>query len=185
MTQQPRRRDPEARRTAIVAATAELITEVGVDAITHRMVAARAEVPLGATTQYFATLDDLREAALHLLVSQMDEQMRWMREAIAERGATPAILTEIILGALADARAMHADRAVVTAAVHDPRLRSIARGLSQQLIDMLEQSYDQDRALAASVLLDGILWHTLIHDEPLPYHTIEMALTGILASKRT
>ena len=54
-----RRRDPEARRREIVTAAAELIVEIGVDALTHRKVAARAGVPLGSTTQYFATLDDL------------------------------------------------------------------------------------------------------------------------------
>lgn len=53
-----RRRDPEARRREIVTAAAELIVEVGAEAVTHRMVAARADVPLGATTQYFDTLDD-------------------------------------------------------------------------------------------------------------------------------
>ena len=70
-----RRRDPEARRLAITTAAAELIVEIGVDAITHRKVAERAQVPLGATTQYFATLDDLRAAALAALVSHVDAQM--------------------------------------------------------------------------------------------------------------
>lgn len=180
MTEQRRRRDPEARRTAIVTAAAELITEVGVDAITHRMVAARAEVPLGATTQYFATLDDLREAALGLLVSHVDAQMQRTRDTLAERGVSAATIAELTLSALADARALHADRAVVTAAVHDPRLRELAHGWSQQLIAILEQAYDRDHALAASVFLDGILWRSLITDDPLPHRIIESALAGIL-----
>ena len=37
-----RRRDPEARRREIITAAAELIVEIGVDALTHRKVAARA-----------------------------------------------------------------------------------------------------------------------------------------------
>ena len=59
-----RRRDPEERRRTIVEAAATLITEAGSEGLTHRLVAKRAGVPLGSTTQYFATLDDLREAAL-------------------------------------------------------------------------------------------------------------------------
>ncbi len=175
-----RRRDPEARRTAIVTATAELITEVGLEAITHRMVAARAEVPLGATTQYFATLDDLREAALHLLVARVDVQMQRTREVLAERGASSSVLAELMVRALADVRAVHADRAVVTAAVHDPKLRALASGWTQQLIGILEPIHGRDRAIAVSVFLDGILWRSMITDDPLPHSIIESALAGIL-----
>lgn len=177
-----RRRDPETRRLAIVTAAAELITEVGVDAITHRMVAARADVPLGATTQYFATLDDLRDAALQLLVTHVAERMRAIREVIAERGATPALLAELISTALTDARAVQADRAVVTAAVHDPRLRELARHWSDELVSIFAPVHGDDRARAAAVFIDGVLWHAQIHERPLDQHLIETALTGILGT---
>ena len=175
-----RKRDPEARRAAIVAAAAELITEIGVDAITHRMVAARAEVPLGATTQYFSTLDDLREAALALMVSHVEAQLQLMREALAEHGVTPQALAALISQALADVPTVRADRAVVTAAVHDPKLRALARTWSQQVAAILAPAYGPDRALAAAVFLDGVLWHSQINDDPLPARTIEQALAGIL-----
>ncbi|SJN46347.1 Transcriptional regulator, TetR family [Microbacterium esteraromaticum] len=175
-----RRRDPHARRQAIVTAAAELITEVGVDAITHRMVAARADVPLGATTQYFATLDDLRDAALHLLVEHVDEKMNAIKTVLTERGTTPAVLAGLLQVALADARSVQADRAVVTAAVHDPRLRELARHWSDEFAAFLAPLYGHDRAQAAAVFIDGVLWHAQIHDEPLAQHLIESALTGIL-----
>lgn len=175
-----RRRDPEARRAAIIAAAAELITEVGVDGITHRMVAARADVPLGATTQYFDTLDDLRDAALQLLAAHVDEQMQRIRSVIGERGAGADALAELITQSLADAPAVRADRAVVTAAVHDPRLRELARQWRQQVVGMLEPAHGPDRASAAAIFLDGIMWHAMINDDPLPQHIIESALAGIL-----
>ncbi len=181
MPEQPRRkRDPEARRAAIVTAAAELITEIGVDAITHRLVAARAGVPLGATTQYFATLDDLREAALALMVSHVETQMQRTREALAETGATPAALAALVSQALADARAIRADRAVVTAAVHDPKLRALAQTWSQEIIGILAPEHGIERATSAAIFLDGVLWHSQINDEPLPHHIIETALAGIL-----
>ncbi|MFC4138750.1 MULTISPECIES: TetR/AcrR family transcriptional regulator [unclassified Microbacterium] len=175
-----RRRDPEARRRAIVEATAELITEVGVDAVTHRMIAARAAVPLGATTQYFDTLDDLRAAALQLMASHVEEQMDLLRAAVAERGASPQVLAGIIHAALVDATSAQADRAVVTAAIRDPQLREMARGWSAQLASFLEPAHGPERALAATVFIDGILWYTQINDDPLPQHIIESALSGIL-----
>lgn len=177
----PRRaRDPQTRRRAIVTAAAELIVEVGVEAVTHRMIAARADVPLGATTQYFATLDELRGEALRLLAADVDARVDGIRSALAERGPTPAVLTELILQGLADARAMDADRAVVTAAVHDRELRGLARRWSAQLADALTARYGQDRALAAAVFIDGILWHAHISDAPLSSELIQSALAGIL-----
>ncbi|MGV2984865.1 TetR/AcrR family transcriptional regulator [Microbacterium sp. AGC85] len=180
-----RRRDPETRRLAIVTAAAELITEVGVDAITHRMVASRADVPLGATTQYFATLDDLRDAALQLLAAHVAERMADIRAIISERGATPALLAELIHAALSDAAAVQADRAVVTAAVHDPRLRELARHWTDELVGILAPVHGPDSARAAAVFIDGILWHAQIHERPLDQQLIETALAGILGTAET
>ncbi|WP_426185618.1 TetR/AcrR family transcriptional regulator [Microbacterium sp. TWP3-1-2b2] len=177
-----RRRDPQSRRLAIVTAAAELITEVGVDAITHRMVAARADVPLGATTQYFATLDDLRDAALQHLAADVAERMGAIREVIDESGATPALLAELIHAALADATAVQADRAVVTAAVHDPRLRELARHWTDELVGILAPVHGSASARAAVVFIDGVLWHAQIHERPLDQHLIESALAGILGT---
>jgi DNA-binding transcriptional regulator YbjK len=169
-----RKRDPEARRRAIVEAAAELIVEVGVDAVTHRMIAARADVPLGATTQYFKTLDDLRGA------DQMNAQISALRVELSARGTTPAVLTEIITAALRDARTMQVDRAVVTAAVHDPQMRAMGASVFAQLVTLLEPEYGADRALAASIFINGILFRTQIDDDPPAPHIIESALAGIL-----
>ncbi|MFV0320694.1 MAG: TetR/AcrR family transcriptional regulator [Microbacterium sp.] len=180
-----RKRDPEGRRQAIVVAAAELVTEVGVEAITHRLVAARADVPLGATTQYFDTLDDLRDAALQLLVAHVDQQMTATRETLAVQGATAQSVATLIHAALVDATSMKADRAVVTAAVHDPRLRAMARRWSGQIIDMLTPAHGIERATAAAVFIDGLLWHKQLNDEPVPLHIIETALAGIFGETRT
>jgi DNA-binding transcriptional regulator YbjK len=175
-----RRRDPEGRRREIVTAAAELIVEIGVDAITHRKVAARAGVPLGATTQYFATLDDLRDAALRELADEVDARLDGVRAALAERGTSPAVLAALIAEGLDDARAVQADRAVVTAAVHDPGLRELARHLSEQLVRFLEPVYGTERATAAMIFIDGIMWSTQIRDTPFDRPFIETVLGRIL-----
>lgn len=177
-----RKRDPESRRRAIIAAAAELIVEVGVGAITHRLIASRAEVPLGATTQYFATLDDLRAEALRFLVAEVDARIDGIRSALRERGATPAVLAELITQGLADAHAVEADRAVVTAAVNDPQLRALARRWSEQMADSLVPDYGQQRATAAAIFIDGVLWHSRINDEPLSESFLQTALAGMLGA---
>lgn len=178
-----RRRDPESRRREIVLAATELIVESGVGSLTHRLIAARAGVPLGATTQYFATLDDLRAEALSHLIAEVDERIAGIRDALQARGATPAVLAELIVQGLADARMLEADRAVVTAAVNDPPLRELARRWSAQLSGFLVDDYGPDRAAAAAIFIDGLMWHSCITDEPLSITLIETALAGILGDR--
>jgi DNA-binding transcriptional regulator YbjK len=178
-----RRRDPETRRREIVAAAAELIVEVGVGGLTHRLIAARAGVPLGATTQYFATLDDLRAEALHHLVAEVDARVDGIRAALAARGATPAVLTELVMQGLADVQALEADRAVVTAAVNDPQLRELARRWSTQMAGFLIADYGSERATAAAAFIDGVFWHSRVNDRPLSGPIIESALVGILGDR--
>ena len=49
----------ERRRQALVEAAADLLLEGGFDAVRHRSVATRADLPLASTTYYFESLDDL------------------------------------------------------------------------------------------------------------------------------
>ena len=175
-----RRRDPEARRREIVTAAAELIVEVGAEAVTHRKVAARAGVPLGATTQYFDTLDDLRSAAFRALADEVDARLDGVRQTIADRGDSPAVIAALVFESLDDHHAVQADRAVVTAAVHDPRLRELARHLSDRLVELLEPTYGEDRARAAMIFIDGVMWSMQIRDARLEQSFIETALARIL-----
>ena len=177
-----RRRDPEARRLAIIEAAAELIVEIGADAITHRKVAARADVPLGATTQYFATLDDLRDAALDALATEVDLRLDSTRQTVLAEGVTPDVIARLVSEALAEARSIQAERAVVTAAVHDPRVRELARHWSDEVVGFIAPVHGVDRARAAAAFIDGVLWHSQIHDEPLDEELIRDALAGSLRS---
>jgi TetR/AcrR family transcriptional regulator, regulator of biofilm formation and stress response len=65
----------EARRAAILRATLGLIGERGPDAVTHRAVAARAGVPLSATTYWFESKDDLLQETLLLAAREEVERL--------------------------------------------------------------------------------------------------------------
>ncbi|GMA22821.1 TetR family transcriptional regulator [Luteimicrobium album] len=74
---EPRRQSRGAqRRDAIVRAAAELILSEGPAGVTHRTVAAQADVPLAATTYYFSGLDELVETAGRLLVERWTAHTR-------------------------------------------------------------------------------------------------------------
>ena len=57
------------RREVILTATLDLIASGGVDSVTHRRVAKHADVPLGSTTYYFKTREDLIRAAFDLYLT--------------------------------------------------------------------------------------------------------------------
>ncbi|HWU08014.1 MAG TPA: TetR family transcriptional regulator, partial [Streptomyces sp.] len=58
-----RRYDPE-RRERIIDAALRVVADRGIGGLSHRTVAAEADVPLGSTTYHFASLDELLVAAL-------------------------------------------------------------------------------------------------------------------------
>jgi TetR/AcrR family transcriptional regulator, regulator of biofilm formation and stress response len=65
----------EARREAIVRAALALIGERGLDAVTHRALADRAEVPLSATTYWFASKEAILQEALLLAAREEVERL--------------------------------------------------------------------------------------------------------------
>lgn len=64
------------RRAQIVEAAAAYAMEHGISALSHRQAAAAANVPLGSTTYYFASLDELRAAAVERLLIGDRERRR-------------------------------------------------------------------------------------------------------------
>lgn len=68
------------RRRLLLAAASELAMEQGFAAVSHRTVARRANLPLSATTYYFASLEDLLQQVLDDLA---DTWLVAAREAVA------------------------------------------------------------------------------------------------------
>ena len=83
------------RRSTILDATLRLIATDGVDAITHRRVAAAAGVPLGSTTYYF----DSREQLLREAFRRYLEQIRALQTRVARaiRPTTVAGLVDVLV----------------------------------------------------------------------------------------
>jgi DNA-binding transcriptional regulator YbjK len=61
----------EDRRSTILDATLRLIATDGVDSITHRRVATAADVPLGSTTYYFESREQLLREAFRLYLTRI------------------------------------------------------------------------------------------------------------------
>ncbi|NEE37598.1 TetR family transcriptional regulator, partial [Streptomyces sp. SID7982] len=90
-----RRYDPE-RRTRIIDAALTVIAADGIAGLSHRTVAAEADVPLGSTTYHFASLDELLVAALRRCNENFVQALRasglFTEEGGGEGGAAEADL---------------------------------------------------------------------------------------------
>lgn len=174
-----RKRDPEARRRAIVDAAAAVLVERGV--LTHRVVAQRADVPLGATTYYFDSLHDLRTAAITQLAQGVSDELAVVSEKVRASGGDPHVLAELLYDYLCDEDQIRADAALYSTAMQHEDLRSIALMWVERFVELAEQWTSPESARSIAVFIDGATMQTTLTGTPLDVPTLEGALTGLLS----
>ncbi|MCF1596259.1 TetR/AcrR family transcriptional regulator [Streptomyces muensis] len=161
-----RRYDPE-RRQRIIDAAIRVVGEKGIAGLSHRTVAAEADVPLGSTTYHFKTLDDLLVAALR----QANEGFA---KVIASRGALEDPDTDLaaeLAGWMGewlagDRTGVELEYELYLAALRRPALRPVAAEWARDLADRLSRRTDAVTARALVALLDGICLQVLLTEVP-------------------
>lgn len=188
-------RDPEGRRRALLAATVEIVAEVGVARTTHRAIAARAGVPLGATTYYFPTLHDLIAAALEQAGDAWDADLeRWGTELRAAQAAIEdgeerarklaAVLTQLVLQYLAEQPRARLECELYLAAGHTPELRPLATRWLIGLRDVLADLSDKTTGYALATLVDGVFLQATVTGEAPPADQLQVAVERLWGSVR-
>ncbi|TQF74301.1 TetR family transcriptional regulator [Rhodococcus spelaei] len=173
----------ERRRFALVQAAADLLTEGGFDAVRHRAVAARANLPLASTTYYFESLDDLNAAAVELCGMRELDMMEARIAEVSQRNrgveATVELIVDMLVGvfeggACGREQLVNRYERFVAFARH-PELREVQLRLRAQLDDLLvavlrrsgrEVRQDQLRRLVCVV--DGAVVGALSESDPDP-----------------
>lgn len=179
--QQRARRDPEGRRRAIVETAAELIAEHGVAELTHRRVAERARLPLGATTYYFRSLEELSAAALGHLAQSIERELDEVAAVLDRHGNDPAALAQVLHAYLSDRRQVLTDSALYFAGAWDEALRPFALRWFDGLVGVLERHADTATARLLAVFVDGAFVHATLHEQPLAAAELERAIRALLA----
>jgi len=152
----------ERRRRAILDATLRVISAGGVDAVTHRRVAAEADVALGSTTYYFASREELvREAFRYYLAEVTTALASLERESPIERAVDVAeALIELARREFADPELVLAEYELILYAARDPVLaqdfNAYERGLEAQLAGPLER-LGADRPVEAARTVIGLM----------------------------
>ncbi|MFG2548990.1 TetR/AcrR family transcriptional regulator [Streptomyces sp. NPDC048581] len=161
-----RRYDPE-RRQRIIDAAIRVVGEKGIAGLSHRTVAAEADVPLGSTTYHFKTLDDLLVAALR----QANEGFA---KVLASRGGLEdpeADLAAELAGWMGewlagDRTGVELEYELYLAALRRPALRAVADEWARDLAERLSRRTDPVTARALVALLDGICLQVLLTEAP-------------------
>ncbi|UUU34761.1 TetR family transcriptional regulator [Streptomyces sp. CA-210063] len=161
-----RRHDPE-RRQRIIDAAIRVVGAKGIAGLSHRTVAAEADVPLGSTTYHFKTLDELMVAALR----QANEGFA---KTVAARAALGDPDTDLAteLAALGsewlagDRTGVEVEYELYLAALRRPALRPVADEWGRGFADILARRTDPVTARALVALVDGICLQVLLTGAP-------------------
>ncbi|MFE5242200.1 MULTISPECIES: TetR/AcrR family transcriptional regulator [unclassified Streptomyces] len=157
-----RRYDPE-RRERIIEAAIRVVGAKGIAGLSHRTVAAEADVPLGSTTYHFASLDELLVAALRRCNENFAEVVRespYLSDpAVPLADALTRMLEEWFAGGRGP---MELEYELYLAALRRPALRPVAAEWADALAELIAPRSDPGTARALAALIDGITLQALL-----------------------
>jgi DNA-binding transcriptional regulator YbjK len=145
------------RKEAIARAGAAVLRQSGIGGLTHRAVADVARVPLGSTTYYYATLDDLLEAAV---TYSIDRSINWLNEwAFVNEGSDfVAAISKMLFDYLTERRAAATfDVEIYVLAARRPLLRKHATRWTAFFVEALTIYVDEPTARHAATMFNGLL----------------------------
>jgi DNA-binding transcriptional regulator YbjK len=172
-----RRHDPD-RKERIVESALEVLARDGVAGITHRAIGEVADVPLGSITYHFATLDDIVQLAFQTHVERLATRFE-ERLASCEPGAD---LIECIVLAITDDLAAHPNELAVTYELYGDAVRRadnkrITQEWMERAEDALAQHFDRATARLLDVVIEGLMVHMSIAQQPIPKDAVRALLT--------
>ncbi|WP_240670673.1 TetR/AcrR family transcriptional regulator [Actinoplanes solisilvae] len=146
----------------MATAALEVISEVGISRTTHRAVAARAGLPLGATTYYFPTLDDLITAGLRLAAADLRSDFEAWADRLRAPSDVPAVVAALIAEYLTDRQRAQLECELYVAAGRDKALRPLAMAWLDGMRDLLEPRLGPAATRDLVAFFDGVTLQALI-----------------------
>ncbi|WP_369779046.1 TetR/AcrR family transcriptional regulator [Streptomyces sp. R33] len=171
-----RRYDPD-RRQRIIDAAIRVVGAQGIAGLSHRSVAAEADVPLGSTTYHFKTLDDLLVAALRQANAGFVPVPDADDPDLA--GALARLLGEFLT---ADRPRAELEYELYLEALRRPALRPVAAEWTESVTAALTRRVDPPTARALVAVMDGISLQVLLTDTEYDEPYVRDILARILSS---
>ncbi|MFK4066527.1 TetR/AcrR family transcriptional regulator [Streptomyces sp. NPDC029674] len=167
-TRRTRRHDPD-RRERITEVAEELIAERGLEGLTHRAIAERADVSLSSTTYHFADREALIRAALERAAERFAGFVRsWVQEhATAGPDRIAEALADSVMACLGEGRTSAVvEYELHVAALRRPELREAA-GLSAHVsTEVMTPLVGPVAAAAIPPLMTGLCLHAMTAPTP-------------------
>lgn len=171
--------DPE-RPLRIALAAIEVVADKGVEGLTHRAVAAVAGIPLGSTTQYFQTLDDLLAAAIVEAKKATTADLDAWAKTLGPDTDIASAVTDYTMHALTERWGrLVVEHELYMAALRRPQLRSLSREWDEAFPAVLSRHTDPLIAEAVAMVVDGMFIRAAIHGMPEREH-VEAVLRRLL-----
>lgn len=176
-----RRYDPD-RRQRIIDAAITVVGERGIAGLSHRSVAAAADVPLGSTTYHFSTLDELLVAALRQVNGEwLADFTRWadgIDPAVPLTDEVARLVEETLSG---DRSRMVLEYELYLAALRHEAVRPIAEECLDEMVRLLGQRIGDVRTARAVVAFtDGLTLQHLLTGQPFDPTSVRAGLAGVL-----
>lgn len=178
-------RDPVGRKQAIIDAAADIIARDGTSKITNRRVAEEAGVPLGSTTQYFKSIDELRREGLAEVARRIDHEYDEVFQVTAQGSQDINALVEFISEYLSDKQRVHADAALYAASIDDPEVEDISKSAFESFLNRCRPFMDEQRAKIFCAFMEGAVINSCFMDVPYDRDTIQRAVDLIMGEDDT
>jgi DNA-binding transcriptional regulator YbjK len=190
-TRQPPRRSASrpirprgaARREALLEATLRIVADTGADAVTHRRVAAVAQLPLASTTYYFDSKEELLTAALELAAERDLVRLHAIADQRLQSPASPDDAVAAVIDPPGDERSederaagrrsLIASYTLLLEAARRPALQELARRWTDAYLETVSEllrragsATPRDDAQVLLAAADGLLIIALATGEP-------------------
>ncbi|GAA2628888.1 TetR/AcrR family transcriptional regulator [Streptomyces axinellae] len=175
-----RRYDPD-RRQRIIDAAIRIVELKGIDVLSHRTVAAEADVPLGSTTYHFASLDDLLVAALEQVSCAPQTAVHIWSEALEDETPLTDGITSVLEEYASGRRgSIRLEYELYLAALRRPPLQPLAAQWLDDMVAVLARhTRDLPTARALAALIDGLLLQFLLTDRDFDREEVRSALARV------
>ncbi|MGW0735591.1 TetR/AcrR family transcriptional regulator [Streptomyces sp. NPDC002851] len=171
------------RRDRIADAAISLVAEEGITALSHRRVAAAAQVPLGSTTYHFSTLDALVAAAFDKAAERSIAALREWEQVLPPDADLAEALADFVLRSIGENREdTMAEYNLYALALHRPALRKAAVDWDDAVAQVLEKRTDALTGRMLGGLLCGLLIQAVLRNELLNRSDVEAVLARAIRS---
>lgn len=178
----PRRISDPGRAERIADAAIRVVESKGLEGLTHRAVAAEAQVPLGSTTYHFRSLDDILVAAVKLARKRNAAAVSAWIATFPPDPDLPSELANYVMRQATEIRGTTlVEYELSLAALRRPALRPLAVDWSLDITRALADFVEFPVADALTGMYDGLLLRALISTSNVTRQSVEQAFRRIIA----